>query len=152
MQTRPLWSLWLFGLIICSKQYNKKFVFHLIVVPQLSCGRQHNYSTKTRQAGRANEQFSYVYGTTIGSFTPRKCLHYLTWWWTQIGSFIFVPRRPKGQVKKKGVSLCGTEPLIARTSDWVLMWTVVYCGCYLKHAIYGRKIRLDREHLLKGKA
>jgi len=39
-----------------SKQYNKKFVLHLIVVPQLSSGRRHNYSTKTRQAGQANEQ------------------------------------------------------------------------------------------------
>jgi len=29
---------------------------HLIVVPQLSSGWQHNYSTKTRQAGHANEQ------------------------------------------------------------------------------------------------
>jgi hypothetical protein len=31
----------------------------LIVAPQLSSGRQHNYSTKTRQAGRANEQSMY---------------------------------------------------------------------------------------------
>jgi hypothetical protein len=54
------------NLKLCSKQYNKKFVLHLIVVPQLCSGWQHNYSTKTRQAGRANEQsmyvFSYVYG------------------------------------------------------------------------------------------
>jgi len=41
---------------------------HLIVVPQLSSGQQHSYSTKTRQAGRANEQsyvFSYVYSLLI---------------------------------------------------------------------------------------
>jgi hypothetical protein len=38
---------------LCSKQYNKNFVLHLIVAPQLGGGQQHNYSTKTRQAGRA---------------------------------------------------------------------------------------------------
>ncbi len=42
-----------------SKSYNKKFVLHLIGAPQLSSGRQHNYSTKTRQAGRANGQSMY---------------------------------------------------------------------------------------------
>ncbi len=41
---------------LCSEQYNKNFVLHLIVVPQLGGRRRHNYSTKTRQAGRANEQ------------------------------------------------------------------------------------------------
>ncbi len=44
---------------LCSKQYNKNFVFHLIVAAQLGGGRQHNYSTKTRQAGWANEQYMY---------------------------------------------------------------------------------------------
>jgi hypothetical protein len=44
---------------LCSKQYNKKFVLHLIVAPQLGGSRQHNYSTKTRQAGCANEQSMY---------------------------------------------------------------------------------------------
>ncbi len=38
---------------LCSKQYNK---IYMIVGPQLSGGWQYNYSTKTRQAGRANEQ------------------------------------------------------------------------------------------------
>jgi hypothetical protein len=47
------------NLKLCSKQYNKKFVLHLIVAPQLGGGRRHNYSTKTRQAGRANEQSMY---------------------------------------------------------------------------------------------
>jgi len=42
----------------CSKQYNKKNL-HLIVAPQLSSGWQHNYSTKTRKAGWANEQSMY---------------------------------------------------------------------------------------------
>ncbi len=41
---------------LCSKQYNKNIILHLIVAPQQSSGRQHNYSTKTRQAGYANEQ------------------------------------------------------------------------------------------------
>jgi hypothetical protein len=47
------------NLKLCNKQYNKKFVLHLIVVPQLSSGWQHNYSTKTRQAGQVNEQSMY---------------------------------------------------------------------------------------------
>ncbi len=54
------------NLKLCSKQYNKNFGLHLIVAPQLSSGWWHNYSTKTRQASRANEQSmqleSYVYG------------------------------------------------------------------------------------------
>jgi hypothetical protein len=32
---------------------------HLIVAPQLISGWQHNYSTKTRQVGQANEQSMY---------------------------------------------------------------------------------------------
>jgi hypothetical protein len=47
------------NLKLYSKEYNKKFVLHLIVAPQLSRGWQHNYSTKTRQAGQANEQSMY---------------------------------------------------------------------------------------------
>jgi len=49
------------NLKLCSKQYNKKFVLHLIVAPQLGGGWRHNYSTKTRQAGQgqANEQSMY---------------------------------------------------------------------------------------------
>ncbi len=47
------------NLKLCSKQYNKKIVLLLIVAPQLSSGRQHNYSTKTSQAGQANEQSMY---------------------------------------------------------------------------------------------
>jgi len=47
------------NLKLCSKNYNKQFVLHPIVVPQLSNGWQHNNSTKTRQAGRANEQSMY---------------------------------------------------------------------------------------------
>jgi hypothetical protein len=39
------------NLKLCSKQYNRIFVLHLIVVPQTSSGWQHNYSTKKgRQA------------------------------------------------------------------------------------------------------
>jgi hypothetical protein len=47
------------NLKLCSKQHNKNFVLHLIVVPQLCSGWRHNYSTKTRQAGWANEQSMY---------------------------------------------------------------------------------------------
>jgi hypothetical protein len=51
------------NLKLYNKQYNKKFVFHLIVAPQLSSGWQHNYPTKTRQAGCTDEQsmYSFVY-------------------------------------------------------------------------------------------
>jgi hypothetical protein len=44
------------NLKLCSKQYNKAFVLHLIVAPQLRSGWQHNYSTKTKQAGQVNKQ------------------------------------------------------------------------------------------------
>ncbi len=47
------------NLKLCSKQYNKIYILHLIVAPQLSSGWQHNYSTKTRQTGCANEQSMY---------------------------------------------------------------------------------------------
>ncbi len=64
------------NLKLCSKQYNKKFVLHLIVVPQLGGGRRHNYSTKTRK-GRPGQWavyvFSYVYGFNKELFWAR-CL------------------------------------------------------------------------------
>jgi hypothetical protein len=47
------------NLKLCGKQYNKIDLLHLIVAPQLSGGSQHNYSAKTRQASRANEQSMY---------------------------------------------------------------------------------------------
>jgi len=47
------------NLKLCSKQYNKIDLLQTIVVPQLSGGWQHNYSTKTRWAGCANEQYIY---------------------------------------------------------------------------------------------
>ncbi len=47
------------NLKLCSKQYDKKLVLHLIVASHLGGGRRHNYLTKTRQAGCANEQFMY---------------------------------------------------------------------------------------------
>jgi len=58
-------ELHILNLKLCSKQYSKNIVLHLIVAPQQSSGWQHNYSTKTRQAGRTNEQSMYslsVYG------------------------------------------------------------------------------------------
>jgi hypothetical protein len=48
-----------FGMRLFCKQYNYFFLLHLIVVPQLSSGWQHYYSTKTRLAGQANEQSMY---------------------------------------------------------------------------------------------
>jgi hypothetical protein len=44
---------------LCSKQYNKIDFLRQIVTPQLSGGCQHNSSTKTTQAGHANEQSMY---------------------------------------------------------------------------------------------
>jgi hypothetical protein len=47
------------NLKLYSKLYNKNFVLHLIMAPQISRGWQHNYSTKTTQVGHANEQSMY---------------------------------------------------------------------------------------------
>ncbi len=47
------------NLKLYSKQYNKNFVLHLIVAPQQSSRWWHNYSTKPRQAGHADEQSMY---------------------------------------------------------------------------------------------
>jgi hypothetical protein len=44
---------------LCKKKSYKIDLLNLIVVPQLSGGWRHNNSTKTRQAGRANEQSIY---------------------------------------------------------------------------------------------
>jgi hypothetical protein len=50
-------------LILCHKLDYKIDLLRWIVVPQLSGGRLHSHSTKTRQAGRDNEQsiYSYLY-------------------------------------------------------------------------------------------
>jgi len=42
-----------------SKQYNKIIILGLTVVPQISGVWQHNYSTKTKQAGCGTEQSVY---------------------------------------------------------------------------------------------
>ncbi len=49
-------------------------VLHLIVVPQLGGSRQHNYSTKTRQTGHANEQYMYSLMSMV-SCHPKKPSH-----------------------------------------------------------------------------
>jgi hypothetical protein len=41
------------------KQYNKIDFLHQIVAPQLGGSWQHNYFTKAKQAGHANEQSMY---------------------------------------------------------------------------------------------
>ncbi len=56
---KMLYELHSLNLKLCSKQYNKKFVLNLIVASQLRSGRQHNSSTKKRQACQANEQSMY---------------------------------------------------------------------------------------------
>jgi hypothetical protein len=53
LDTPELHSL---NLKLCRKVYNKIDLLDLIVVPQLSGAWQHDYSTKIRQAGHANEQ------------------------------------------------------------------------------------------------
>ncbi len=51
-----------------QNKINEINLLHLIVVPQL-CGRwQHNYKTKTKQAGHANDQSTY-YLTVCGLTT-----------------------------------------------------------------------------------
>ncbi len=40
------------------------------MAPQLSSGQQHNYSTKTRQTGRANEQSMYSL-TSMGAIETK---------------------------------------------------------------------------------
>ncbi len=49
------------------------------MAPQLSSGRQHNYSTKTRQAGWANEQSMYS-------------LMFMEWFYKKITSSILQAR------------------------------------------------------------
>ncbi len=58
---------------LCSKQYNKILVLHLIVVPHLGGSRWHNYSTKTRQVGRANEQSMYSLMSMVLMQATRSC-------------------------------------------------------------------------------
>ncbi len=41
---------------LCSKQNYNTDLLHQIVAPPLNGGWWHNYSTKTRQVGQANEQ------------------------------------------------------------------------------------------------
>jgi hypothetical protein len=52
--------------MLSSKQYNKIDLLHQIVGPQLSSGKQHNNSTKTRFVGCINKQ-SYVYAMIFTS-------------------------------------------------------------------------------------
>jgi hypothetical protein len=59
------------NLKLCSKQYTKKFVLYLIVVPEPSNGWRHNYSTKTWQVDWANEQsMDKTYGQNFGGNKP----------------------------------------------------------------------------------
>ena len=52
---------------------------HLIVAPQLSSGWQHNYSTKTWQAGWANEQSMYSLMSMHYGYGPMGSLsHWVT--------------------------------------------------------------------------
>jgi outer membrane receptor for ferric coprogen and ferric-rhodotorulic acid len=77
------------NLKLCSKQYNKIFVLHLIVSPQLSSDWQHNYSTKTRQAGWANEQSMYSLMSMIKVYLNVK-FHTLTLQFNTLGTKNYV--------------------------------------------------------------
>jgi hypothetical protein len=59
------------NLKLCTKEYNETDLLHLIVVPQLSGGWQHIYSTKTWQAGRAHEQSMYSPMSMLGHLGQR---------------------------------------------------------------------------------
>ncbi len=76
------------NLKLCSKQYNKKCVLHLIVVPQLSSGWWLKYSTKTRQAGRANEQsmHSFMSMAVINYQIPVDLLKPRKTFWREISN------------------------------------------------------------------
>jgi hypothetical protein len=72
-----------FKLKLCHKKYNKIDLLHLIVAPQLSSGRWHNHSTKTRQVGHVNEHSIYslmaivwrVMGWLLTIFVQRNSTH-----------------------------------------------------------------------------
>jgi hypothetical protein len=51
-----LFELHNFNIKLCSGQYNKIDLLHLIVTPLLGGGWQYTFSTKTRQTSCANEQ------------------------------------------------------------------------------------------------
>ncbi len=68
------------NLKLYSKEYNKNFVLHLIVAPQLSSGWWHDYSTKTRQAGHANEQSMYSPMSMVYSIGHRETNKKMTFW------------------------------------------------------------------------
>jgi hypothetical protein len=69
---------------LCSQQYNKKFLLPLmIVVPQLSGGWQHNYSSRTRQAGCTNEQSMYYLMPMTGC---HQCLFFVGGFFSKLHS------------------------------------------------------------------
>ena len=88
-------ELYSLNLKLCSKQYNKKFVLHLIVMLQLSSNQRHNYSTKTRQAGCADEQSSVYASITqdqmfsVWAVDAKKTHFDETLWTLAVGSKIF---------------------------------------------------------------
>ncbi len=83
------------NLKLYSEQYNKNFVFRLIVAPQLSSGWWHNYSTKTRQVDHADEQSMY---SLISMIIP-PCLPWPPWaTWNKVEMILYVlncPRLPR---------------------------------------------------------
>ncbi len=80
------------NLKLSSTKYNKNFVLHLIVAPQLSGGWQHYYSTQTRQAGHANEQSVYYLISMVSQPTsfPVCCSVYLSVCITVSGSVLLL--------------------------------------------------------------
>jgi hypothetical protein len=113
-----------FNLKLTTKQYSRVVLLHLIVVPQLSSGWWHNYSTKTRLASSANEQSLY-------SLMHLFCLEYLPWLLghcsnKQEQSFLLL-HRPRGQ----GNKCCSHFCLIAIASNFAhVNWTLVSCKIF----------------------
>ncbi len=59
-------ELHILNLKLCSKQQFKFEFLHWIVAPQINGGWQHNYSTKTWQAGWVNDQSIFIQGIPKG--------------------------------------------------------------------------------------
>ncbi len=105
------------------------------MVPELSGSRQHNYTTKTRQACRANAQtiyLSYVYACSTISFLLYDIL-FAHLAYTQMISF-FV------SIKSNQKSLSTIELLVLTTLDLQLFYTenityLLYQASYLNEGV-----------------
>jgi hypothetical protein len=63
------------NLKLCRKQNKIFFLLHLIVAPEIRGGWGHNYSTKRRQAGRANQPSMYSLMSIASANKSGSCGH-----------------------------------------------------------------------------